>query len=59
MNMAQEERLRIVRYLRDTKAIFDKQQAERSKPLVSRHHAQACEYAANAIERGEHWLVAG
>lgn len=28
MNMAQEERLRIVRYLRDTKAIFDKQQAD-------------------------------
>lgn len=53
--MAKEERNRIVRYLRDTQALFE---ASHDKPLVSRHHAQSCRYAADAIERGEHWQVA-
>lgn len=53
--MAKEERNRIVRYLRDTQALFA---ARKDQPIVSCHYAQSCRFVADAIERGEHWQVA-
>lgn len=55
MTMAREERERIVRYLRDTQAHFEKQ--NQATPLVAKHHAESCKFSADAIERGEHWIV--
>jgi hypothetical protein len=55
MDMAQEERAQIVKYLRETQALH---QMADDRPLVRRHHADSCKWAADAIMRGEHWKIA-
>ena len=57
MSMAQEERAQIVQYLRDTQAIHERHETDGYRPLVSKHHADSCKWAAEAILRGEHWTV--
>lgn len=59
MTMAKEERLQIVQFLRDTQAIFETRRQKGDEPIVCKHHAESCKYAAAAIERGEHWLAMG
>lgn len=55
---AEEERARIVDYLRETADILDALVLERVTPMKNRLHAQSCRYAANAIEAGEHHATA-
>jgi hypothetical protein len=54
---AEQERAQIVKYLRETAAIFQGYVDEGDKPLLHRHHADSCTYAANAIEAGDHWIA--
>lgn len=51
---AAEERTRIVKYLRETQKKFQQFVNDGDKPILHGHHRDACMYAANAIEAGEH-----
>lgn len=53
---AEQDRAQVVKYLRKTADIFQGYVNAGDKPLLHSHYANSCTYAANAIERGDHWL---
>lgn len=50
-----EERAAIVRYLRETAELLRPQLEKRGEKFRARHHIDSRTWAADAIERGEHW----
>jgi hypothetical protein len=50
------ERAAIVRYLRETAELHDENKSVPGLKVVSRHHADACRWAAECIEGGHHHL---
>lgn len=48
------EREAIVQYLRECQAIHESRLESGKHKTASKHHADACKYAAIAIERGDH-----
>ena len=54
---AEQERAQVVKYLRETAAIFQGYVDEGENPLLYRHHADGCTYAAISIEAGDHWIA--
>ena len=53
-----KERAAIVAYLRECQAIHERwARSKGTSRGAHNHHADACKYAANAIEKGDHWLT--
>lgn len=50
------ERNAIVAYLRECEAIHQSNLRDGKNKTASKHHADACHFAADAIERGEHLI---
>ena len=54
MTDAERERAAVVAYLRACEAIHIENANRKGQIQARKHHADACRYAADAIERGEH-----
>jgi hypothetical protein len=52
------ERTLIVKFLRDCQGIHEANNLAGKDKTASKHHADACRYAADAIEEGAHKLSA-
>jgi len=60
MNGPDKERAAVVAYLREVQATHERWARSRGTERgVHNYHADACRYAANAIENGEHWFKEG
>lgn len=58
MTGPEKERAAVVAYLRECQAIHEREARSKGTSRGERnYHADACKYAANAIEKGEHWLT--
>ena len=57
---ADKERAAVVAYLRECQAIHERwAQSKGTAKGAHNHHANACKWAANYIEAGEHWFIEG
>ena len=55
-----KERAAVVAYLRECQATHERwARSKGTSRGVHNYHADACKYAANAIEAGEHWFQEG